>query len=102
MADTKISALTAASVLADTDELVLASAGVSKKITGAALKASGTLALLSTTNLASPGTFDVSSISQAYNDLVLVVIARGVISAVNTDIQLLFNADSAAHYTYVR
>lgn len=38
MADTKISALTAASVLADTDELVLASGGVSKKLTGANLK----------------------------------------------------------------
>lgn len=40
MADTKISALTAATTLADTDELVLASAGASKKITGANLKAS--------------------------------------------------------------
>jgi hypothetical protein len=38
MADTKISALTAASVLADADELVLASGGVSKKLTGANLK----------------------------------------------------------------
>jgi hypothetical protein len=40
MADTKISALTAATTLADTDELVIASAGASKKITGANLKAS--------------------------------------------------------------
>jgi hypothetical protein len=39
MADTKISALTAATTLADTDELVIASAGASKKITGATLKA---------------------------------------------------------------
>jgi len=39
MADSKISALTAALALADTDELVLASAGVSKKITGANLRA---------------------------------------------------------------
>jgi hypothetical protein len=40
MADTKISALTAATTLADTDELVIASSGASKKITGANLKAS--------------------------------------------------------------
>lgn len=40
MADTKISALPATSLLEDTDELVLASLGTNKKITGAALKAS--------------------------------------------------------------
>lgn len=39
MADSKISALTATTTLADTDELVVASSGASKKITGANLKA---------------------------------------------------------------
>jgi len=39
MADSKISALTAAASLLSTDELVMASSGASKKITGATLKA---------------------------------------------------------------
>ncbi len=39
MADAKISALTATTTLADTDEVPLASTGVTKKITGANLKA---------------------------------------------------------------
>lgn len=38
MADSKISALAAVASLADTDELILASAGMTKKITGANLK----------------------------------------------------------------
>lgn len=40
MADSKISDLTAITVLADTDELVIASAGASKKISGADLEKS--------------------------------------------------------------
>jgi hypothetical protein len=99
MPDTKISALTAAASLADTDELVLASAGASKKITGANLKGSipGSMALLSTTTLASAGTLDVSGISAAYNDLIVVVIARS--SQTSDDyLKLSFNNDLAANY----
>jgi hypothetical protein len=40
MADTKISAMTPAASLADTDQLVLASSGANKSLTGVALKAS--------------------------------------------------------------
>lgn len=102
MPDTKISALTAASSLADTDELVIASAGASKKITGANLKAAipGSMALLSTTTLSVAGTFDVSGISQAYNDLVLVLIARSNQVAISDNAYLRFNNDSAANYAW--
>jgi hypothetical protein len=155
MADTKISALTAATSLADTDELVIASAGSSKKITGANLKASipgsgipatildakgdlvaasaadtaarlavgtngqvltadsaaatgvkwatpsagggGAWTLLSTTTLASPGIFDVSSISQSYNDLILVLIARGADAGVNDHVLLILNNTGSSY-----
>lgn len=40
MADSKISALTAATTLADTDKIVIASGGTTKSLTGALLKAS--------------------------------------------------------------
>jgi hypothetical protein len=155
MPDTKISALTAASSLADTDELVVASAGASKKITGANLKASipgtlpvtifdakgdlivasgpdagarvpvgtdgqvlqadsaqalglkwatpaggaaGALTLLSTTTLASPGTFDISGISGAYNDLILVLIGRGTDAGAQDNPRFVLNNDTAANY----
>ena len=39
--------------------------------------AAGAVTLLSTTTLAGLGTFDVSSISGSYNDLILVVVGRG-------------------------
>jgi hypothetical protein len=58
----------------------------------------GALTLLSTTNLSGSATFDVSSISGAYNDLILVLIARGTNSAVAETIYVNFNGDNAAHY----
>lgn len=60
--------------------------------------AAGALTLLSTTTLAAPGTFDVSSISGAYNDLVLVMIARGTDTGNKDQPVLRFNNDSAANY----
>lgn len=61
---------------------------------------SGTSTLLSTTTLSSPGTIDVSSISQSYNDLYLVLIAAGA-EATNTSdtLIMLINNDTAAHYS---
>lgn len=59
----------------------------------------GALTLLSTTTRATDGTFDVSGISGAYNDLILVLIARGARLAQFTDEALLrFNNDSNTIY----
>lgn len=65
----------------------------------------GALVLLSTTTLGSAGTFDVQSISQAYNDLVLVLIGRLTASQSNDNPLLRFNNDSTAGnylYQYIR
>lgn len=102
MADTKISALTASTSLADTDELVLASSGANKKITGANLKASMGLTLLSSTTLGSAGTFDVSSIPGTYNDLILVLIARGTNAGAQDNARFIFNNDTGANYYWER
>lgn len=59
----------------------------------------GALTLLSSTTRATDGTFDVSGISGAYNDLILVLIARGTRAAQFTDeIQLRLNNDSGTNY----
>jgi hypothetical protein len=68
----------------------------------AAPAAGGALTLLSTTNLAAPGTFDVSSISGAYNDLILVVIARDAVGTTAQDMELRFNGDTGSNYFYLR
>jgi hypothetical protein len=106
VADQKISAMTPAASLADSDELVLASSGTNKKITGANLKASipgtgggaGALTLLSTTTLGSAGSFDVTGISQAYNDLTLVLIGRGADPGGVDTALIRFNNDSGNNY----
>ncbi|TMQ03781.1 MAG: hypothetical protein E6J90_52350 [Deltaproteobacteria bacterium] len=64
----------------------------------AAAGGGGAWTLLSTTNLGSAGTFDVSSISGAYNDLILVVIARGTDSGAADNICIRLNGDTAANY----
>lgn len=65
-----------------------------------AAASTGALTLLSTTTLGGAGTFDVSAISGAYNDLILVLIARGARVAQFTDeIQLRFNNDSGSSYS---
>lgn len=61
--------------------------------------------LLTTLTLSSPGTFDASSISQAYTDLILILIARGADAANLDSFKLLFNNDSAGadyNYQYLR
>jgi hypothetical protein len=58
----------------------------------------GPWTLLSTTTLSSAGTFDVSSISGSYNDLILVLIARGADAGSNDRFYLRFNNDSGANY----
>lgn len=59
---------------------------------------SGAWTLLSTTTLSSGGTIDVSSISGSYNDLHLVLIARGTDSGASDFIQWRFNNDSGSNY----
>ncbi len=60
--------------------------------------ASGALTLLSTTTRATDGTIDVSSISQAYNDLILVAILRGTDSGANDNLDVTLNNDGGANY----
>jgi hypothetical protein len=62
--------------------------------------AAGALVLLSSTVLGSNGTFDIQSISQAYNDLIIVMIARGSGSNSGADALIRFNNDSGANYQY--
>jgi hypothetical protein len=60
--------------------------------------ASGALVLLTTVVNVATAPFDVSSISQAYNDLILMLIARGDGSTDDEFGRIQFNNDSAAHY----
>jgi hypothetical protein len=69
----------------------------------AAAPAGGAWTLLSTTTLSSPGTFDISSISGSYNDLILEVIARSSNSGSGDDyLALRFNNDSGSNYYWQR
>lgn len=58
----------------------------------------GGMTLLSTTTLAAPGTIDVPSISGAYNDLILILMARGTDSGAADFIQVRFNNDTGSNY----
>ena len=62
----------------------------------------GALTLLSTTTLSSAGTFDVSSISGSYNDLILVLIARSTFGGTLDRVWLRVNNDSGANYSLNR
>lgn len=110
MPDTKISALPAAAGLTDTDELLIASAGASKKITGAALKASlGTDGspdesilvweqIYEGVNETAVGTLPVVVAGEAGNDLMVTVIARGTNSSGHETLAVRFNGDTGANY----
>lgn len=59
----------------------------------------GAWTLLSTTTLASAGTFDVSSISGSHNDLICVMLLRSSrVSGSTDDIQVNLNADTGSNY----
>jgi hypothetical protein len=60
----------------------------------------GALTLLSTTTLGSSTTFDVSAISGAYSDLILVLIARESAAVTGGAASLRLNADSGSNYGY--
>lgn len=60
----------------------------------------GAMTLLSTSTLAVDGTFDVAAISGSYNDLRLVVIARGTDAGAFDSLGLRLNNDSGANYYY--
>jgi hypothetical protein len=63
----------------------------------------GSVTLLSTTTLAVDGVFDVASISQAYNDLVLVMNVRATrVASLFDTMQMRFNNDSGANYLWQR
>src|SRR4029077_16611860 len=70
------------------------------KWAAAAGGASGALTLLSTTTLSSNGTFDISSISGAYNDLIVVAIVRDSASASTDVVQMRFNNDTTSTYSH--
>jgi hypothetical protein len=106
MADTKISAMTAATTLGSTDELVLSVSGANKKITGANLMASlpaGAMTLLTTDTVAgSAAPLDRASISGSYNDLMVVAIIRGSYSGPLIGLQLQLNNDTGSNYLWQR
>ncbi len=58
----------------------------------------GSLTLLSTTTRATDGTFDVSSISGSYTDLVVVLIARSTRSTTTEATTMTLNNDTAGTY----
>src|SRR5580765_2121757 len=61
---------------------------------------SGALTLLSTTTRATDGPFDVTGISQAYNDLVCVLVARGTNASATDTLKWNFNGDSGNNYAW--
>jgi len=89
-----------AATYGDSSHVAQVTIGADGRVTVAAnvAIAAGAQTLLSTTTLGADGTFDLTSISQAYNDLLLVVIARGAASAANDRIILRLNNDSATNY----
>ena len=64
----------------------------------AAATAVGAMTLLSSTTLGADGTFDVSSISGAYNDLIFVAIIRSKLTGSTDNPVIRFNNDSAGNY----
>jgi len=62
--------------------------------------AAGAMTLLSTTTLSSAGTFDVSSISGAYNDLVCILIARGANASAIDQPKWQLNGDTGNNYAW--
>lgn len=62
----------------------------------------GALTQLYNITLGVAGTFDQSGISGSYNDLVIVMIARGAVSAINDGTTFNLNNDTGANYNYER
>lgn len=60
---------------------------------------SGAWTLISTTTLASAGTFDVSSISGSYNDLILVAMLRGTDGGGSDGVLVRLNGDTGNNYS---
>jgi hypothetical protein len=58
----------------------------------------GAWTLVSTTTLASPGSFDMTSLPGTYNDLHLVLIARGTTSGASATVRLTVNGDGGSNY----
>ena len=67
---------------------------------GAAFGLPGLGVLLTTSTRGTDGSFDISGISQAYNDLIIVMIGRGTTSAATDNILLRFNNDSGSNYAF--
>jgi hypothetical protein len=65
----------------------------------AAAAGGGAWTLLSTTTLSGAGSFDVSSISGSYNDLVLVMVLRSAVTSTQDQVQLRFNNDTGSNYS---
>ena len=77
MADSKISALAAATSLASTDEFVIATGGATKKVTHTTLLTSLRTVLISDTTLgADTANFDITSIPATYKHLLVLANLR--------------------------
>lgn len=84
-----------------TQQTWIRSAGLSSvtvAVDSASAGGAGAMVLLSSTTLAADGTFDVSGISGAYSDLVIVITARGTASAFGDNLLVRLNGDSGSNY----
>lgn len=110
MADSKISALSAITTLAGTEEFVVAASGSSNKITAANMqKAVGGRVLICSQVLSgSQATFDTNTIlggniSGSYTHLQVMVMGAITAATTNDVIKLTFNNDTtAAHYQWAQ
>lgn len=102
MADTKISALSSVTDLLSTDEFVLARSGATKKIAAVDLLAgsSGMVELFDSTLSGAQASFDATSLSSFYRDL-LIELSLFPASGGNGDVYLRFNGDTGSNYDWV-
>jgi hypothetical protein len=102
MADSKISALSAITALAGTDEMVVASSGASKKITGANLGASPTVRALLFSSVLSGAAASIdtgaNAIPAGYNILEVFILAAASGSGALVGCNVTINGDSGSHY----
>jgi len=79
-------------------QVLVASSGQSTGLLWSAGSSISAMTLLSTTTRATDGTFDIQSISQSYNDLMLMCLVRGTDAGALDSLRMRFNNVSTATY----